>query len=113
MEQQKLFEATVMAEQVKTKISVSGKHWLFKTLLNGGYIIKRGGKNKRFEHCLYKGKNEPVRLISKVEWKKISVLTREKKDRYFINLLEVRRLHGNTIYKKLYRQFKKQQKNNS
>ena len=107
MEQGTLFEQLPI-EAPAPKKHAGGRYWLFNSLMNGCYIMERGGKSKTFQHCLYELNSMPVRKIASWDWKKVKDLVRLKKNRsgskYYINLSSVRKLHGNSAFKKLYKQ---------
>jgi hypothetical protein len=112
MEQGLLFDVVALTPAAASKMHATGKHWLFNSLLNGCYIMERGGHSKRYQHCLFELNSVPVKKISREQWKSVKHLVREKKVRghskYFINLKEVRSLHGNYSFKRLYRKYRQQ-----
>lgn len=105
-----LFNDDVMAQAAIDCRTPAGKDWLFKALLQGHFIMERGGKSKTFTHCLFRARGEPVRKISRHQWKRIKPLMKYRKTSYgmfyTLHLGIVRGLHGNRIEKKLYRKFK-------
>lgn len=100
----------VLAPEPIAEVKTSGKYWLFNSLLKGCYIMRRKSHDGKFDFCLYQPKKIPVKFIKYRDLKKLQFLLRQHNDTFILNLKSVRKLHGNTIHKKLYKQFKQKQK---
>lgn len=82
---------------------------LFKLLLQDKYIMRRTSHDKKYAYCLYEGKNVPVRFMKTTAFDQLYKygLLRKKKEAFFINRKATIQLHGNSKFKKAYKQFKR------
>lgn len=79
---------------------------LIELLLQDHYICKRSCRDKRYSYALYSGTMELKECISTKQFKRLSGVLKESKNRFTLNLTKVRGQHGKSLFKQLYKKQK-------
>lgn len=82
------------------------QHRIYQDLLAGAYIVERPHPDRGRMFKLYKGNADPIRWVKDSEYKAFTFVMRKEKrtNRLVLDRRAVRRLHGKTTLKKLYRE---------
>lgn len=98
-------------KQSTIEVNIKDKYWLFKLLLDGNYIMEKKNRSDVYRYCVYQGDRIPIKLVKVKDVIKIIKLLRKNKELYLLDKRKVRKLHGKTNYKKLYKQHLKSKQN--
>lgn len=106
-------QSTLPFAEVENKTSIievntKNKYWLFKLLLDGNYMMSKISSNPQYRFCIYQGNNVPIKAIKVIEFTRLIKLLRKNGNHYLLDKRKVRKLHGKSNLKKLYKQHLKQ-----
>lgn len=93
------------------EVNTKEKLWLYKLLLDGNYLLPKVSSNPQYRFCVYQGNNIPIKAVKVIEFNKLIRLLRKKENKFLLDKKKVRKLHGKTSYKKLYKQHLKAKSN--
>jgi hypothetical protein len=80
------------------------------SLLQGDYLRSRSDlKGKSRMYTLYRGNQNPIRIFTRADYKAIEQFCKiDKIGRIVISIKSIRKAHGKSYVKKLYKQIKKE-----
>jgi len=78
----------------------------------GMYIMPRMSIDKRHTHALYSSGKVLVGKVSNKQFRRIKKLLKCRNEKYTLNLSLVRQLHGNSIFKQIYKTHKNVDRSN-
>lgn len=79
---------------------------IIEKLLTGAVVCKRQSGDKRFNHGLYEGNKSLAGIISDKQMKRLHRVLKVHKSGYVISIQLVRRQHGRSTEKQVYKSFK-------